>query len=102
MEHGKSIRTEETGGARGVDDTTELLLAEDGPGGLGDLVGAPQVDVHDRLPEVIIHVSEGFVTKDASIVDNDVEATKCLDGGLDNLLTILAALATFILTIRPQ
>lgn len=43
----------------------------------------------DQIPILILHVLEADVTEDASIVDEDVDAAKGLDGGLDDPVTIL-------------
>ena len=83
--------TEETGGGGGVDDATELLLAEVGPGGAGSLVGALDVDLEDEVPVLILHVLEGDVAEDTGVVDEDIDAAELLDGGLDDLVAVLDA-----------
>lgn len=83
--------TEQTGSGGGVDDATELLLAEVGPGGAGGLVGALDVDLEDEVPVLILHVLEGDVAEDTGVVDEDVDAAELLDGGLDDLVAILDA-----------
>lgn len=80
----------DTAGAGRVDNATILLLEHVGPGSLGHLVGAAQVDIEDRVPQVVVHVGESLVTQDTSVVDQDINTTKGIDGGLDDILAILA------------
>lgn len=61
------------------------------PGGAGALVGARDVDLHDEVPVLVLEVLEGNVAQDAGIVDEDVDAAKGLDGGLDDALAELDA-----------
>lgn len=82
--------TVDTRGGGGVDNATVLLLKEVGPSSLGDLVGTAEVDVHDRVPEVVVHVGEGLVAQDTGVVDNDVNAAKGINGTLDDNVTILS------------
>jgi len=95
----------DTAGGGGVQDTAVLLLKEVGPGGLGDLVGATGVDVHDGVPEVVVHVGEGLVAEDTGVVDNNVDTAEGVDGDLDNGITVLGgvlgtdSLATHLLDL---
>lgn len=73
----------------GVDDTAILLLEEVGPSSLGDLVCTAQVHVHDGVPQVVVHVGEGLVTEDTSVVDNDINTAKGVNGALDDGIAIL-------------
>lgn len=82
--------TVDTRGRSGVNDTAILLLEEVRPGSLGGLVGTAQVDVHDRVPEVVVHVGESLVTEDTSVVDEDVDAAEGIDGTLDDSLTVFS------------
>jgi hypothetical protein len=81
--------TEETGSRGGVDDTAVLLLSEVRPSSAGALVGASDVDLHDEVPVLVLHVLEADVSQNASIVDEHVDSAKGLDGSLDNLVAIL-------------
>lgn len=67
------------------------MLAEVGPGGTGALVGTGDVDLHDEVPVLVCEVLEANVTEDTGIVDEDIDAAKGLDGGVDDLVTILDA-----------
>lgn len=75
------------------------------PGGLGNLVGSPQVDVDNGVPEAVVHVGEGLVTQDTSIVDQDINAAKAVNGRLDDGFAVLAgslvanSLATHLLNL---
>lgn len=79
-----------TGSGGGVDDTAVLLLEEVRPGSLGNLVSAAKVDVEDWVPQAVVHVGESLVTKNTSIVDNDINAAKCVDGGLNTSFAVLS------------
>lgn len=72
----------------GVDDTAKLLLAEDRPGGLGDLVGAINVDREDGIPLLIGHTGKGDILEDTGVVDDNVDTAKGLHGSLDNLVSV--------------
>ena len=79
----------DTTGAGGVDDSTVLLLNHVGIGSLGDLVSASQVNVHDDVPLVVGHVRESLVAEDASVVDEDINSSVGINGGLHDSITIL-------------
>lgn len=79
----------DTTGGGGVDNTAVLLLEEVGPGSLGDLVGTAGMDVHDWVPEVVVHVGESLVAKDTGVVDYDIDTAKGVNGNLDNSITVL-------------
>jgi hypothetical protein len=46
---------------------------------------------HDKIPIGIFHVLEADVTKDTSIVDEDIDSSESLDGSIDDLITKLDA-----------
>ena len=46
------------------------------------------MDIDDGVPEVVVHVGEGLVTQNTGVVDKDVNATKGIDGRLDNSFTV--------------
>jgi hypothetical protein len=48
------------------------------------------VDVDHRIPQVIVHVGECLVTQNTSVVDQDVNTSVGVNGGLDNSGTIFA------------
>jgi hypothetical protein len=50
---------------------------------------ALQVDVDHRVPLVLGHVDDHAVTQDPGVVDEDVEVTEGLDGGVDEPLCAL-------------
>lgn len=68
-----------------VDDAPVLLLAHDGPYGLGAGVGALDVDFLDNVPLLVGHRLERLVAEDSGIVDQDVDALPLAHGLLDNL-----------------
>jgi hypothetical protein len=82
--------TVNTGGGGGVNDAAVLLLEEVWPSGLGDLVGTTEMDVHDIIPHLVVHVGEGLVAEDTSVVDEDIDAAIGVNGVLHNSITILA------------
>lgn len=49
------------------------------------------MDIHDKIPVLILHVLEADITKDTSIVDEDIDTAIVLDGGFDNLLAFCDA-----------
>jgi hypothetical protein len=64
----------EDAGRRGsVDDAAVVLFAHHAPGGQGDVEGALEVDVDDRLELLRVHVLERSVSQDAGVVDDDVD-----------------------------
>ena len=46
------------------------------------------MNVCDEIPVGIFDVFEADVAKDAGVVDEDVDATERVDGGLDDLLAV--------------
>lgn len=42
----------------------------------------------NKIPVLVLHVLEGDVPKDTSIVYEDIDAAKVLDGGVDDLLAV--------------
>lgn len=61
------------------------------PGSTSALVGTGDVNLHDQVPVLVLKVLEGNVAKNTGIVDENVDAAKALDGGLDDALAILDA-----------
>jgi hypothetical protein len=49
------------------------------------------VHLDDQVPVLVLEVLEGNVAQDAGVVDEDVDAAKGLDGGLDDALAVLDA-----------
>jgi len=43
---------------------------------------------HNQIPVLVLHVLEADITEDTSVVDQDIDAAECLDGGLDDLVAI--------------
>jgi hypothetical protein len=80
--------TEQTSCGCRVDDSAVLLLSEMRPRCSGTLVCTPDVNLHDQVPVVVLHVLEADVSEDSSIVDQDVDSAKSLDGRVDDLFTI--------------
>lgn len=82
---------EEAGGRGSVDDAAKLLLAKMGPGGAGALVGALDVNIDDEVPVGVLDVLEADVAKDAGVIEEDVDAPKGLDGGVDDAMAVFDA-----------
>lgn len=61
------------------------------PGGTSALVGAGDVNLHNQVPVLVLEVLEGNVAENTGIVDEDVDAAKVADGGLDDALAVLDA-----------
>jgi len=55
------------------------------------LVCTSYVDLENQVPVFFLHVLEANVTQDPGIVDQDMYASKALDGSLNNCLAILDA-----------
>lgn len=49
------------------------------------------MDSDNQIPVLICYVLEADVAENAGVVDQDVDATVALDGGLDDLVAILDA-----------
>lgn len=47
------------------------------------------MDLVNQVPVLVLDVLEADVSQDTSIVDQDINATKRLDGRLDDLLAVL-------------
>lgn len=45
----------------------------------------------DKIPILLLHVPEANIPKDTSIVDEDIDTSEVLDGGINDLLAILDA-----------
>lgn len=79
----------ETSSRGSVDDTTVLLLPEVGPGSSCALVSTLDVHLVDEVPIFVLHVLEANITEDTGVVNENVDAAECLDGGFDDLVTVL-------------
>lgn len=71
-----------------VDDAPSTLLHEVWPHGSCHLICAVEMDIENSFPLCFVHVVERFVPKKASIVDQNVNMTKCLESGINDLDTI--------------
>ncbi|KAG9533311.1 multifunctional beta-oxidation protein-like protein, partial [Aureobasidium melanogenum] len=80
--------TVDTTGAGSVDDSAVLLLQEVRPCSLGNLVGSSQVNIQNLIKLLVVHVGKGLVAEDTCVVDNDVNATISINGGLDDCIAI--------------
>lgn len=47
------------------------------------------MDLEDEIPILILHVLEADIAQNAGVVDEDVNTTKCLNSGFDDLVAIL-------------
>lgn len=55
------------------------------------LVGTIRVNPVDEIPVLVFHVLEADITQNTGIVEQDIDAAKGLDGGVDDSVTILNA-----------
>lgn len=46
------------------------------------------MNLEDQVPVLVLNILEADITQDTGVVDQNVDATKCLDGSLDDLVTI--------------
>jgi hypothetical protein len=79
-----------TAGRGGVDHAAILLLEEVRPRSLGDLVRAPSVHAQDLVPLGVLHVGEGLVAEDASVVDHNIYPAEGVNGRLDHCVSVLS------------
>lgn len=84
-----SERSEQTGSGRGADHPSVLLFPEVWPRGMRALVCSKDVDPVDQIPVCLLHVLEADIAQDTRIVDEDVNATECVDSSLDDGLSVL-------------
>lgn len=47
------------------------------------------MNLEDQVPVLVLDVLEADITQDTGVVDQDIDATECLDGSLDDFVTIL-------------
>ena len=47
------------------------------------------MDANDQVPVLVLDVLEADVSEDTGVVDEDVDAAKGLDGGVDDALAVL-------------
>jgi hypothetical protein len=86
----KASKQTSSGGS--VDDTTELLFSHVWPCSSCALVGALDMNCEDQIPVLVGHVLEADVSKNAGIVEQDVDSAKGIDGSLDDTVAILDAI----------
>jgi hypothetical protein len=53
------------------------------------LVCSVDVDPVDQIPVRLLHILEADVSQDTSVVDEDIDATECVDSCLDDGVSIL-------------
>lgn len=58
------------------------------PCGLGALVCSSDVNSNDEIPVLILHVLEGDISENTSIVDEDIDAAEAVNGSLNDPLSI--------------
>jgi hypothetical protein len=83
--------SKETSGRRGVDDPTILLFPKVWPCSSRALIRTLDMNVHNEVPVLILHVLEADIPKDARVVDQNVDTSEVLDSGLNDLLAICYA-----------
>ncbi len=59
------------------------------PCGPCTLVCTQNVDLVDKIPVRLLHVLEADVSQDTGIVDEDIDTSKVINRGLDDILSIL-------------
>ena len=84
-----SERTVDTTGAASVDDSTILLFSHDVPCSSGNRVGTLEVDLHDQIPIEFSHLLERDISENTSIVHDNVDSAKGIDGSLHDLVSKL-------------
>jgi hypothetical protein len=47
------------------------------------------MNLHDEVPIIIFHVLEADIPQDAGVVEEDIDTTEGIDGGLNNAFAIL-------------
>lgn len=53
------------------------------------LVSSSDVNLHDQIPVLILHVLEADIAQDSGVVDEDMDPAEALDCGLDDGLSVL-------------
>src|SRR5436190_23767487 len=71
---------------RGIDNSSKLLFSEIWPCRSRTLVRTFNVDIHYKVPVLVLHVPEADISQDTSIIDEDVDAAEVLNGGLNDLV----------------
>ena len=84
-----SERSEKTGSRRSADQPSVLLFPEVGPCGMCALVCSVDMDAVDQIPVRLFHVLEADISQDTGVVDEDINTSECVDGRLDDGLSIL-------------
>ena len=67
-------------GAGGVDYPAVLLFQHIWISSLGAFVGSSQMYCNHVVPKLVIHVGEGLVSQDSSVVDQNIYSSVCVDG----------------------
>jgi len=83
--------SKETGCRGGIDDSSILLFSEVWPCSSSTLIGTLDMNIHNKVPVLVLHILEADIPKDARIVDQNVDAPEVLDSGLNDLLAICYA-----------
>lgn len=93
----------DTIGRAGSDNSTVLLLLHMRPASLDtlssqhylrtedgwtDLIGTSQVNSHDLIPHLLVHVDECLVPEDTGIGNEDMNGTEGINCSLDDSITI--------------
>jgi len=68
---------------------TRPKVARQGPGSLGDRVGTLEVNLVHQVPVGLFHLQKAHISQDAGVIDDNVDATKVINGRLDDGLTVL-------------
>jgi hypothetical protein len=84
-----SERSEKTGSRRSADQPSVLLFPEVGPCGMCALVCSVDMDAVDQIPVRLFHVLEADISQDTGVVDEDINTSECVDGRLDDGLSVL-------------
>jgi hypothetical protein len=53
-----------------------------------DLVGTSQVDSHDLVPRLFVHVDKCLIPEDTSVGDKNMDCAESINSSLDNSVSI--------------
>lgn len=82
-------RAEKTSGRGGADEPAILLFPEVRPCSSCALVCSKNVNLIDEVPISLLHVLEADVAQDTSVVDEDIDTPKGINGSLNDPVSIL-------------
>src|SRR5665213_413983 len=75
--------SKQTSSRSSVDYSSILLFPEVWPRSPCTFICPRDMDFHNQIPVIILHVLEAYVPEDTSIVDEDIDPAEALDGSLN-------------------